>query len=125
MKTPPSMRLKITLSVAALVLLLILGQAVALVFLYEEMEAEFIDDILAEQLDYSIRISGERAELALPNTPNMQLYRLRPGDPLPPDLPPAAAHLPIGNHEIYLNGASCKTPDPGMIFCRTGKRRRV
>lgn len=104
MKTPPSMRLKITLSVAALVLLLILGQAVALVFLYEEMEAEFIDDILAEQLDYSIRISGERAELALTNTPNMQLYRLRPGDPLPPDLPPAAAHLPIGNHEIYLNG---------------------
>ena len=104
MKQPPSMRLKIAMSVAALVLLLVLGQALALVFMYEEMEEEFIDDILAEQLEYSIRVSGDRAELALPNTPNMQLYRLRPGDPLPPGLPPDAARLPIGNHEIYLDG---------------------
>ncbi len=104
MKQPPSMRLKIVMSVAALVFVLILGQALALVFMYEEMEEEFIDDILAEQLEYSIRVSGDRAELALPNTPNMQLYRLRPGDPPPPGLPPDAARLPIGNHEIHVDG---------------------
>lgn len=102
MKPAPSMRLRIALSVAALVFLLILGQAVTLVLMYEEMEEEFIDNILAEQLEYSIRVSGEREELALPNTPNMQLFRLLPGDPLPAGLPPEALTLPIGNHEIYL-----------------------
>lgn len=101
-RRPPSMRLKIAVSVTALVLLLILGQALALVFMYEEMEEEFIDSILAEQLEYSIRVSGASEQLALPNTPNMQLYRLRPGEPLPAGLTPELAALPVGNHEIYL-----------------------
>lgn len=96
------MRLKIAVSVTALVLVLILGQALALVFMYEEMEEEFIDNILAEQLEYSIRVSGTSEQLALPNTPNMQLYRLRPGESLPVGLPPELAALPVGNHEIYL-----------------------
>lgn len=96
------MRLRIALSVTVLVLLLILGQALALLLMYEEMEEEFIDNILAEQLEYSISVSGDSEQLALPNTPTMQLYRLRPGDPLPPGLAPELARLPIGNHEIFL-----------------------
>ncbi|WP_424228475.1 sensor histidine kinase [Azovibrio sp.] len=102
MKPPPSMRIRIAWSVTGLVLLLIAGQALALLSMYEEMEAEFIDDILAEQLEYSIRASGDSERLTLPNTPNMQLYRLRPGEPPPPGLAPELARLPIGNHEIFL-----------------------
>lgn len=67
---------------------------------YEEMEQDFIDEILAGQLAYSIEISRDSPELALPNTPAMKLYRLVSGEPLPAALPPALADFPVGNHEF-------------------------
>jgi len=97
---PPSLRMRIALSVSAVMLLLILGQALALLTMYEEMEQDFINGILADQLAYSIEVSRHSPELALPNTPTMKLYRLVRGEPLPEDLPPALVALPIGNHEI-------------------------
>ena len=67
---------------------------------YEEMEQDFIDEILGGQLAYSIEISRDSPELALPNTPAMKLYRLVSGAPLPAALPPALADFPVGNHEF-------------------------
>lgn len=99
---PSSMRLRIAVSVTGMVLLLILAQAVALLLVHEEMEVEFIDEMLAEQLEYSMQVSKDSGQLALPNTPSMQLYRLDPGEPLPAGLPPAWAELPIGNHEVFV-----------------------
>jgi len=96
--------MRIALSVTTAMLLLILGQALALLSMYEEMEQDFIDGILADQLAYSIEISRHSPELALPNTPTMKLYRLVLGEPLPEYLPPAFAGLPIGNHEIHAGG---------------------
>jgi len=67
---------------------------------YEEMEQDFIDEILAGQLAYSIEISRNSPGLVLPNTPTMKLYRLVSGEPLPAALPPALADFPVGNHEF-------------------------
>lgn len=92
--------MRIAVSVSAVLLLLILGQAIALLTMYEEMEQDFIDGILAEQLAYSIEISRHSPELALPNTPTMKLYRLARSEPVPAELPAELASLPIGNHEI-------------------------
>ena len=77
------MRMRIAVSISAALLLLILGQAIALLMTYEEMEQDFIDEILGGQLAYSIEISRDSPELALPNTPAMKLYRLVSGAPLP------------------------------------------
>lgn len=97
----PSMRLRIAVSVAALVMLLIIAQAIGLLQMYDELEEDFITNILAEQLEYSMALSHDTTQLALPNTPSMKLYRLLPGAPLPADLPAELAGLPIGDHEIF------------------------
>lgn len=94
------MRMRIAVSMSAALLLLILGQAIALLITYEEMEQDFIDEILGGQLAYSIEISRYSPELVLPNTPTMKLYRLVSGKPLPAVLPPALADFPVGNHEF-------------------------
>ena len=99
-RLPTSLRWRIAASVSAVLLALILGQAAALLMLYEEMERDFIDAILDQQLAYSIEVSRHSPQLALPNTPTMTLYRQRPGEPLPDDLPATLAELGIGNHEI-------------------------
>ena len=99
-RLPTSLRWRIAVSVSGVLLALILGQAAALLALYEEMERDFIDATLDEQLAYSIEVSRHSPELALPNTPTMRMYRQRPGEPLPEDLPAALAGLGIGNHEI-------------------------
>ncbi len=92
--------MRIAVSMSAALLLLILGQAIALLMTYEEMEQDFIEEILGGQLAYSIEISRNSPELVLPNTPTMKLYRLVSGEPLPAVLPPALADFPVGNHEF-------------------------
>lgn len=98
------MRMRIAASVTAVLLALILAQSFALVSLYESMEEEFIDGTLNDQLSYSIAHSRELGMLVTPQTPNMALFRLLPGAPLPEGLAPALADLPAGNHEHYENG---------------------
>jgi signal transduction histidine kinase len=97
---PTSLRWRIAASVSGVLLALILGQAAALLGLYEEMERDFIDAILDQQLAYSIEVSHHSPQLALPNTPTMTLYRQLPGEATPEDLPASFAGLGIGNHEI-------------------------
>lgn len=98
------MRLRIAMSVTAVLLLLILGQSLALLALYEEMEEDLIEDTLDRQLSYSIEQSRKIGTLSQPRTPQMALYRLEPGHTLPQDLSPQLANLPIGNHEDHSTG---------------------
>jgi len=70
------MRLRIALSLAVLVFLVILTLSLALVFLLHQKEEEFIDNQLADQIEYSMAIWRKSPEAAFPNTPAMWLYRV-------------------------------------------------
>lgn len=94
------MRLRIALWVAALALLIILAQSVALLLMFDEMEEEFIDNLLTTQVEHSIELWHTSPETAFPNTPSMTLYRLEPHS-LPGSVPDNLARLPIGNHEMF------------------------
>lgn len=96
-----SLRLRVAVAASTALLLLIVAQTVVLLSMYEEMEQDFIDELLDEQIAYSIAAARIRPELALPNTPTMKLFRLHPGAALPADLPLPHANLPIGNHEVF------------------------
>ena len=101
---PGGMRVRIAVSVTAMLVVLIVAQSLALVRLNEEMEEEFIDGTLDEQLHYSIEHSRRLGTLIGPQTPNMTLYRFAPGEALPPGLSPALAALAVGKHEDWSAG---------------------
>lgn len=94
------MRLRIALWVAALALVIILAQSVALLLMFDEMEEEFIDNLLTTQVEHSIELWHTSPETAFSNPPFMTLYRLEPHSP-PGSVPDNLARLPIGNHEIF------------------------
>lgn len=103
----PSLRLRIAISLAALAMLAILSMAVTLVMAMNESQEEFIDAELSSQIAYSMRVWHESPSAATPNTPDMHLYRIA-GHGIPEGdaaaVPPAFASLPLGNHEIRLDG---------------------
>ncbi len=101
---PRGLRIRIALSVTAMLLVLIVAQSLALVRLNEEMEEEFIAGTLDEQLHYSIEHSRRLGRLVGPQTPNMALYRYTVDEALPQGLSPALAGLPVGNHEDWSAG---------------------
>lgn len=96
--------MRIALSVTAILLTLIVAQSLALVTLYEEMEEDFMDATLDEQLSYSIEHSRRLGSLIQPQTPDMALYRFASGSPSPEGLSRELAELPIGNHEDWSSG---------------------
>lgn len=99
------MRLRIALSLAVLVFLVILTLSLALVFLLHQKEEEFIDNQLADQIEYSMAIWRKSPEAAFPNTPAMWLYRVgkeETADQARGDVPPVFRELTVGNHEAYL-----------------------
>lgn len=97
------MRGRIALAVAVFATLALLAQAFSLLLAFDEQEEEFIDELLGQQIEYSIRLWHSHPELAFPNTPDMRLVRIPDGMPAPSDLAPEVARLPIGNHELDLN----------------------
>lgn len=99
----PSLRTRIVLTGAALVILILLAQVGAVLVMHEQMEEELIDQLLGQQIDYSIALARRTPEFAAPNTPDMTLYRVRPGT-APDDVPPAFAALAVGNHEVFVDG---------------------
>jgi len=101
---PGGLRVRIAISVTAMLLVLIVAQSLALVMLNEEMEEEFIDGTLDEQLHYSIEHSRRLGTLVGPQTPTMALYRYTPGTAPPPGLSADLAALPVGNHEDWSSG---------------------
>lgn len=103
-KPRPSMRFRAAAWLAALALLVILVQSLALVWVLDTMEEEFIERQLSAQIAHSMALWQKSPDAALPNAPDMWLYRInlsperRKGD----DVPPLFADLPVGNHEVYL-----------------------
>lgn len=97
-----SLRQRIVLAGSVLLLAIVLAQAVGIWLTIEQMEEELIDQILDQQVEYSIELSRRSTEFASPNTPDMQLYRIGPDQQA--NVPAALATLPIGNHEIHADG---------------------
>ena len=99
-----SMRWRIAIAVALFALLAILSQSFALLMAFEEKEEEFIDEVLGQQITHSIEVWRSNPEMAFPNTPDMRLFRVAGGKRPPADMPAVLHDLPIGNHEIFLDG---------------------
>ena len=98
------MRLRIAMAVAALTLLAILTQSVAMLLIFDEKEEDFIQEILGQQIAHSMALWQTAPESAFPNTPDMQLYRIARGSAPAADVPLAVSRLPVGNHEIIHEG---------------------
>lgn len=98
------MRLRIAIAVAALTLLAILTQSVAMLLIFDEKEEDFIEEILGQQIAHSMALWQTAPESAFPNTPDMQLYRIAKGMPPAEDIPFTFSRLPVGNHEIVHEG---------------------
>lgn len=98
------MRLRIAAGVAALTLLAILAQAVAMLMIFDEKEEDFIEKILNQQIGHSMAVWQTDPESAAPNTPDMQLYRVAKNTPATTDMPAEISKLPVGNHEIIRAG---------------------
>lgn len=102
------MRLRAAASFAALALVVLQAQSVAMIMLLDEKEEEFIEDQLSEQIAHSMALWRQSPGAALPNTPNMFLYRIeksesvgRPDDAAGSNVPPLFARLKVGNHELF------------------------
>lgn len=98
------MRLRIAAAVAALTLLAIAAQAVAMLMIFDEKEEEFIAEILGQQIAHSMAVWQTAPESAFPNTPDMQLYRIARGTQPAAGIPADVARLAVGNHEILRAG---------------------
>ncbi len=96
-----SMRVRVATVLAALALLIILVQSLAMIWLFDRKEEEFIDAQLNDQIAYSMEVWRKTPDLAFPNTPAMWLYRIGHGQS-PVNVPPFLARLGPGNHEVYL-----------------------
>jgi len=98
------MRLRIAASLAALALLVILTQSLALILMYDDKEEAVIDNLLSQQIEYSMDIWRKSPEAAFPNTPSMWLYRVAKDgrESKEHSVPPLFARLGVGRHEVYL-----------------------
>lgn len=101
---PSGMRLRMAVSVTAVLVLLLVAQGLALVVLYEDLEDEFIESTLNAQMNHSMALTRQLGRLTGPQTPQMDLFLVRPGEPLPPGLDARMAALPVGNHEVFDAG---------------------
>jgi signal transduction histidine kinase len=102
-----SLRLRVALALALLSVLGIFTMALALVMALDQSQEEFIDNELANQIAYSMKIWRDSPSAAFPNTPDMQLYRLGADETASASsatVPAALARLPVGNHEIIVDG---------------------
>jgi signal transduction histidine kinase len=99
----PSLRQRIVLAGTLLLLVIVLAQTGAAWLTLEETEEDLIDQILDQQIAYSIALSRGSSEFAAPNTPDMQLYRIGTGEN-DAAVPAHLSALPIGNHEIHDGG---------------------
>jgi signal transduction histidine kinase len=96
----PSLRWRIAVMTAALVLVSIFLLATILILAFEERNENLIEQIVNQQLEHSMSLWQRAPELASPNTPHMQLYHQVRGKPAP-GLPPYLANLAVGHHEIF------------------------
>lgn len=98
------MRFRVAASLAALALLVLVAQSVAMILLLDEKEEEFIENQLGDQIAHSMAIWRQSPGTAFPNTPNMFLYRFDKDatrDDIENTVPPLFAGLKVGNHELF------------------------
>ena len=95
------MRTRIAVSLAALALVFILTQSLALVLMLERNEDEFITAQLTAQIEYSMDLWRKSPDAALPNAPDMWLYRIAQGASKS-NVPLGFASLGVGNHEVHV-----------------------
>ena len=101
----PSLRLRIAASLATLALLVVLVQSLVMISLLGKREDAFIDQILNEQIGFSMSRWATSPESARPNAPDMWLYRIPPNEQ-PTDagseVPSMFSGLGRGSHEVFL-----------------------
>lgn len=97
------LRGRISVAVALFGALTLLAQVISLILAFEAQEEAFIDELLGQQIEYSMRTWHAGDEQAFPNTPDMRLIRIPAGGALPADIPPGVAQLPVGNHEVDIH----------------------
>lgn len=100
-----SLRFRTAAWLAALALIVILLQSVALIAFIDHKEEVFIEHQLGAQILHSMDAWRKSPDAAFPNVPDMWLYRVSktPGQSsrdTPP--PPLFATLAVGNHEVFL-----------------------
>ena len=104
-RPPASVRLRLALGLATLALCIILGQSLILLALFDANEERFIERQVSAQIEHSMAIWQKSPDDAFPNTPDMWLYRVPLGGGQTGEreaVPPAFAHLGVGNHEAYI-----------------------
>jgi len=94
------MRFRVAASLAALALLVLVAQSVAMILLLDEKEEEFIENQLSDQIAHSMAIWRQSPGAAFPNTPSMFLYRVGKGE-AGNNVPALFAGLKVGNHELF------------------------
>lgn len=94
------MRFRVAASLAALALLVLVAQSVAMILLLDEKEEEFIENQLSDQIAHSMAIWRQSPGAAFPNTPSMFLFRVEKGE-AGNHVPPLFAGLKVGNHELH------------------------
>ncbi len=94
------MRWRIATLTAALVLVIILAQALALLLVFDEDGEDFVEQVLDQQIAHSMTLWPNGPEQAAPNTRDMQLYHV-PAAPPVAEPPAHFAQLGIGNHEVH------------------------
>lgn len=97
----PSLRRRLAATFAVLVLLVAIGQAFALYWTTEHAEEALIDRVLEEQLRRSVAAYRTDPRFAFPNTGDMTLYVIGPGET--GTLPAWLRTLPAepGRHELH------------------------
>lgn len=95
------LRGKLLALVGGALLALLVGQFVATVSALEEREEETIDEILAEQMRYSVKLFFQTGHALPINTPAMKLYTSNATERVAM-IPPVFADLAPGHHERYI-----------------------
>lgn len=105
MRRVPGLRQRLVVLVGGGVVVLLLAAFLSTVFVLQERQDEMIDDILDEQMEYSLQLYRSLGHVPVLNVPYMQFYVAPAGRPAP-GMPPEFAGLGPGDHEVQVGGRS-------------------
>lgn len=104
MKRSSSLRSQLILWVGGGIIVLLLGQLIGTISALEEREEESIDELLMEQMTYSIQLYSTAGRLLTPNVLNMKFYSTAADTP-EGRIPLAFSQFDTGVHEVTINHA--------------------
>lgn len=103
MRPAPGLRQRLVVLVGGGVVLLLLAAFVSTVLVLQERQDEMIDDILDEQMEYSLQLYRSLGHVPVLNVPNMQFY-MAPLGQAAPGMPREFARLGPGDHDVEAGG---------------------